>query len=138
MKGHAVDFSESDIDFLYSGDEKTLGLLKLCGTQNKFSDKLKNSSLTALVCLTEIIDLEKPKTFATVFYSLEAENYLMLKLNQHIAQDEAHKAAALTLARKIREKRPFLPPVEYLVTKTAVAELEAITKGAANPLEFKV
>ena len=94
--------SESDVEFLFQGDSNLNGLVDCCGTMTKFSGNLKNSALTALKFLQELLEIAIPKIFNTVFFNLDSTNYLKMKLPLHFVQSEDNKHTAFIIAKYIK------------------------------------
>lgn len=91
-----------DAEYLLKGDEKLEGLIELCGTKNKFSDSLKKSASTAIEILFNLVQLDSPPIIMEAFLNLDTEDYLKLKLSEHILQDTPSKLSAFTLAHTIQ------------------------------------
>ena len=91
-----------DAEYLLKGVDKLEGLIELCGTKNKFSDSLKKSASTAIDMMLNLVGIESPPIIFEVFLNLDTDDYLKLKLSEHILQDTPGKLSALELAYTIQ------------------------------------
>lgn len=102
IKDNINFLSESEAEYLFLGDTNLPGLLDYCGTMTKFSGNLKNSALTALKLLQELLQISVPKVFSTVFFNFDTANYLRMKLPLHFVQAEENKYTAFVIAKYIK------------------------------------
>lgn len=75
LKLNLKELTEEDVEVVFKGYEKFEGLLSLCGTKNKFSESLKKSASTSLKIILELVHIELPNLFATIFLTLDADDY---------------------------------------------------------------
>ena len=101
---HLNQFTETDAEFLFIGNTKTPGLLNYTGTSAKFSGGLKNSALTTLAFIKELLEISSTSVFKDVFFNLDGNNYQKLKLGVHMAESEENKLVSLAICRYIKVK----------------------------------
>ena len=84
LKPRLSKLQENDIEYLLLGEDKIEGLIKLCSTKTKFSGDLKNSSLTCLQILLELLNSVDGLKIREIFKNLDSTVYKDLALNLHI------------------------------------------------------
>ena len=102
IRNNAGQFTETDAEFLFIGNDKIPGLLFYTGTEAKFSGGLKNSSLTALNLIKELLEVSTNDVFTNVFFNLDSAYYSKLKLNLHLQESDENKLIALTVCKYIK------------------------------------
>lgn len=73
LKEHILELNDLDIEFLLMGEPSTPGLLKFCATKTKFSGEIKNSALTALKLLRDLLMNQENHIFREIFTQIDSE-----------------------------------------------------------------
>lgn len=100
------------------------GIMTFCSTKTKFSGSLKNSALTALKFLLELLNDDENPSFRQIFSQINSEFYKLLELHMHCFDSSENKKVAFEICKIIKNDRPYLTLEDYLRNSKLRQEFE--------------
>ena len=124
IKNKASSINDQEIELLFQGEDDVPGIMSFCATKTKFSGSLKNSALTALKFVLELLNDNENPSFRQIFSQINSEYYKLLELHMHCFESKENKKVAFEICKIIKNDRPYLALEDYLRNANQRQEFE--------------